>query len=236
MNMNFVVSGDGVFFTEQGEGATAGEPAVFFRLHHCNLACSWCDTPYTWKTKVERQKWSVTEAMQKILNEWEKGGVKDKPPRMVITGGEPLLQQGMITELLKQTELSGWKIEIETNGTVAPSKEPPSEIQFNCSPKLENSGNAKIRRTNPDALSELAKRNTYFKFVVKNEDDIDEILREYIPMLSGVSKERIFISPEGVTSEELDSVIKKVRERVLSEGFILGDRLQIRKHGNKRRT
>lgn len=45
---NFRVSGDGVFYTLQGEGASMGRPATFLRLHHCNLDCSWCDAWYTW--------------------------------------------------------------------------------------------------------------------------------------------------------------------------------------------
>jgi organic radical activating enzyme len=234
--MNFIVSGDGVFFTEQGEGRTAGEPAVFFRLHHCNLACAWCDTSYTWKTNEERERWSVDEAILKICEEWEKSGVKNKPPRLVITGGEPLLQQSMIVKLLNRPEMKDWKIEIETNGTITPSKEIPPDVQFNCSPKLENSGLSKIRRLNAEALFELAKRNTYFKFVVKNEADIDELIKTYEPYIFSVQRNRIFISPEGVTTEALDSVADKIVWRVAKEGYNLGDRLHIRKYGNKRRT
>jgi len=233
---NFIVSGDGVFFAEQGEGRTAGEPAVFFRLHHCNLNCAWCDTPYAWKTNEERERWSMDEAVRKICEEWKKGGVKNKPPRLVITGGEPLLQQSAILELLKRPELKDWKMEIETNGTITPSKEFHADVQFNCSPKLENSGLSKIRRLNPEALFELAKRNTYFKFVVKNEEDIDELIKSYDPYIFSVQKNRIFISPEGITADALDDVIAKIIWRVAKEGYNLGDRLQIRKHGDKRCT
>jgi len=36
------LSGDGIFYTIQGEGISIGQPAVFMRLHICNLACTWC--------------------------------------------------------------------------------------------------------------------------------------------------------------------------------------------------
>lgn len=36
--------------------------------------------------------------------------------------------------------------------------------------------------------------------------------------------------------ETLDKIIKLVRNTVKNEGFTLGDRLQIRKYGDKRRT
>src|SRR5690606_25665181 len=37
-----------IFASLQGEGASAGKPCAFIRLSRCNLACQWCDPPYTW--------------------------------------------------------------------------------------------------------------------------------------------------------------------------------------------
>ena len=37
-----------IFHSLQGEGANIGTATVFLRLAQCNLACSWCDTKYTW--------------------------------------------------------------------------------------------------------------------------------------------------------------------------------------------
>lgn len=249
----FFVSGDKVFFAEQGEGFTAGEPAVFFRLHHCNLDCEWCDTPYTWNKDMkeyheEREKWDMEKAVWEIQMEWENGlkkyqeehkdeERKEPPtPRMVITGGEPLLQAEKIQELLSRPELKDWKIEIETNGTIAPPDDSQGNIQWNCSPKLENSGVPKGKRIKPEALEALKKTNSYFKFVVQDEKDIDEVVTDYLPLLEGVPKDRIYISPEGKSAEALDAVLEKVRARVEKEGFVLGDRVHVRKHGDVRRT
>lgn len=253
---SFIVSGDCAFFTEQGEGVTAGEPAVFFRLHHCNLDCSWCDTPYTWNKNLpeyhtEKEKWNLDDTSSVITDAWEQGMMtrskeisetqdneKKEPnePRLVLTGGEPLLQQKRIVELLKRPEFSDWKIEIETNGTIVPAKELMDRVQFNCSPKLENSGVPQERRIKEDSINVLKTGNTYFKFVVKNEADIDEIVRDYLPLLEGFPRERIYISPEGRDAETLDKIRELVKSKVESEGLTLGDRLQIKKYGDKRRT
>ena len=37
-----------VFYSIQGEGITAGLPAVFVRLQGCSVGCAWCDTKYSW--------------------------------------------------------------------------------------------------------------------------------------------------------------------------------------------
>src|SRR2546428_209032 len=76
--------------TVQGEGPSIGRLGGFVRLGRCNQACTWCDTPYTWDwarydPKVELTEQSVDEVLAKL----DGMGVG----MIVITGGEPLLQQ-----------------------------------------------------------------------------------------------------------------------------------------------
>lgn len=232
-----LVSGDAVFFTRQGEGATMGEPAVFLRTNECNLDCNWCDTPYTWNrthpSYSERTTWTLQRARDEIL-----AATRDGCTRMVLTGGEPLLQQRRLAELAHMPEFTGWDIEIETNGTVVPDAFRGREkLQINCSPKLASSGVARERRIRPEVLRALAEDfRAYFKFVVGGAADLQEIDTEYMPLLAGVSGSRIFVSPEGRTVQRLDEVRNGVSEGVASRGWVLGDRQHIRLFGDRRRT
>src|ERR671911_742595 len=85
------------FDSIQGEGPYAGTPCVFLRLATCNLKCSWCDTKYTWDWEnydisTEIKETSIYEIAEKIYLSNKK--------HVVITGGEPLLQQTILISLL----------------------------------------------------------------------------------------------------------------------------------------
>ena len=61
---------------------------------------------------------------------------------LVVAGGEPLIQQTELNNVLLPLKMEGYYIEIETNGTIPPTNSLLSLAdQWNVSPKLENSGN-----------------------------------------------------------------------------------------------
>lgn len=96
-----------IFYSLQGEGEWTGTPMTFIRLAGCNLNCSFCDTAY------EQPKGMTTQA---IIEE-----VKKNPStRVVLTGGEPLLQP--VGELLEALREDGFAVHLETNGTQALNK------------------------------------------------------------------------------------------------------------------
>jgi len=193
----FKVSGDGAFFTIQGEGESIGKPAVFLRLNLCNLECGWCDTKYTWDRTskefwTEGQDWSY----EKTLLELSRYPTK----RLVITGGEPMIQQERISKFIGL--IPAWEVEIETNGTIAPIAGLATRCQFNVSPKLKNSGNKEQSRLKPEVLQAYnALPKTTFKFVAQSVDDIREI--DAIIAECAIDSKKIIIMPEGRNEESI---------------------------------
>lgn len=240
------VSGDGVFATLQGEGVNAGEPVVFLRLQDCNLHCGrggegWkCDTWYTWdKTTPEYWRESSNKPCGQIASEisdaWDAmhGDKTDKPKRLVVSGGEPLLQQDKLIELFQ--ELPDFKVEIETNGTIVPRDE-LAGVQLNCSPKLASSGNGLHARFRPAALQKIASfPNAWFKFVVTDPGvDMEEVNR--IVEEVQIDPARVFLMSEGSNAERL----VQSDDRLLPIARALGYNMTRRNHifwfGDKRRT
>jgi organic radical activating enzyme len=230
-----------IFASLQGEGPSAGQPCAFIRLSRCNLACVWCDTAYTWRfdddDRPHRSGKTYDRKTNQIrLSALEAARAIDRLAlrRLVITGGEPLLQAPALAELAAL--LPDHAIEIETNGTV----EPPARLdayvdQYNVSPKLAHSGNAAGLALIPDRLHQwAAEPRTVFKFVVASPEDVDEVLalqHEY--RLLG---HRVFLMAEGTDSEVLRDREAWLAPLCLAHGFRLSVRLHIHLYGNTRGT
>lgn len=222
------VSGDGVFFSIQGEGRSLGLPSVFLRLHFCNLRCDWCDTKYTWDKKTpefwqESQDWTIDQAKVEIT--------RFPATRLIITGGEPLIQQKKVVKLVEQ--LPKWDIEMETAGTILPLPQLQERVQFNVSPKLESSGNLKAARYKPQVLRSLNDLpSTSFKFVVQRPEDFTEI--DGIVEDVGLNPTKIIIMPEGSTHEQVRQHGLMVIEEVKARNWRLMPRYHVELWGAER--
>lgn len=97
-----------VFPTIQGEGPLTGRPAVFVRLAGCNLRCNFCDTDFSGGEEFTHEQ--VYENICKHESAYK--------PLVVITGGEPMLQN--ITPLVRELICGGFQVQIETAGTLMP--------------------------------------------------------------------------------------------------------------------
>lgn len=220
-----------IFHSLQGEGARIGTPTVFLRLAGCNLACTWCDTRYTWD-------WERYDHAKEVISlertEVEERILRFACPHLVITGGEPLLQQNELAPLVASLKGQGFHFEVETNGTIIPLPELTQGIdQWNVSPKQSNSGNALERRELPVVLEHFRQLpNAYFKFVITEPSDIDQVCalcRKY-----ELAVERVILMPEGTTVEVLQKRSPWVSEACVREGFRFSTRLHILLWGDKR--
>jgi organic radical activating enzyme len=200
---------------------------MFLRLGGCNLACAWCDTKYAWdwaRYDVKRET-SVLSA-EEIFVRLNVSPVKN----LVITGGEPMLQQRNLKELTTLLHRAGWHTEMETAGTLKPTS---TELvkQYNVSPKLANSGNPLYKRYKPDALRVLAEsRRAVFKFVVSALPDFDEIDR----LVDILKLYPVYIMPEGIDAGLLKERLQMIAESTVARGYYLSQRLHIEVHGVKR--
>ena len=96
------------FVSINGEGMRQGELACFIRFAGCNLRCSYCDTKYSFENPA-----FVDEEIDEIINWVNNQNVKN----ITLTGGEPLIQKGIKELMIKLSKL-GYRIEIETNGSI----------------------------------------------------------------------------------------------------------------------
>ncbi len=128
-----------IFCSVQGEGVNIGKPAVFLRLGLCNLACTWCDTKYTWDWEEYDPKEQIIEMP---LEEVEREILGYNCKYLVVTGGEPMIQQSRLMPLLENLKNKEFFIEIETNGTIVPDQKLVNLIDLGVYPQ-----NCRIRET-----------------------------------------------------------------------------------------
>lgn len=244
MNLTLATDDTGgpeIFASLQGEGPSAGTPVAFVRLSRCNLACVWCDTAYTWRFEgdnrphrdcvaFERRANQVTLSPQEVAAQIAALGQK----RLVITGGEPLLQAGGLAEML--AHLPDVSVEIETNGTVAaPARLDIRVDQYNVSPKLSHSGNPAELALIPERLDAYAADpRAFFKFVIAAPEDVAEVLE--LQRRYRIKPAHIFLMAEGTTSAAQRERQAWLSALCLEHGFRMSDRLHIHLYGDTRGT
>ncbi len=101
-----------IFFSLQGEGVRAGTPNLFVRFSGCNQTCRKethefdCDTEF-----VSGRPMTSAEIISELRQ------LSENCDWIILTGGEPGLQ--VDEELIQVLHDAGYKLAIETNGSVA---------------------------------------------------------------------------------------------------------------------
>ena len=219
-----------IFSSIQGEGPHAGKPSIFLRTALCNLKCVWCDTKYTWDWDNYDYSKEVHELpIEKVIEK-----IKEfEPKHIVITGGEPLIQQNDIASLLSKLG-DDYFVEVETDCTIIPNSALLEHVNhWNVSPKTSNSGNSREAREIPQCYDFFAKlENSVFKFVIENESDlkeIDELITKY-----SIPKNKILLMPQASTKDELNLKKEEIEKIAVAKGMLFSSRLQVEQWGNQR--
>ncbi|WP_031066013.1 7-carboxy-7-deazaguanine synthase QueE [Streptomyces sp. NRRL F-5527] len=208
--------------TFQGEGPSCGHPALFIRLSRCNLTCAKCDTKYTWDwSRFDPRKESTRRSVADLVA-W---AASSPVELVVITGGEPLIQQPRLVPLVRKLLAAGKRVEVETNGTIAPLPELIVEgVRFNVSPKLASFGMEEGKSLVPATLEAFAASDrAAFKFVASTVADLDRIAE----LADAHRLAPVWVMPEGTTAEEIIATTRVLADAVAARHWHFTTRLHV---------
>lgn len=194
-----------IFFSIEGEGIEIGRPEIFIRLAGCNLRCIWCDTKYALQNGKEMSDKEIVEEVRKY------------PCKSVsITGGEPLLQKKELVELVKQLKSLGYRIQINTNGTIFDEEifSLVDLISMDC--KCPSSG----MKSDFDVLEKTKKffdLKTQFKFIISNHEDYNYAKK----IVSYLNPSHVVFQPEWSNREFTAKLVDLVKSGGLNVRIIL---------------
>jgi len=201
----------------------------YFLVKRCGFTLredgkSVCDTPYA-VFEGKKEAMTITQVVKHI----EAFNCK----HIVFTGGEPLLYQKQMHEILS-TLGEEYFVEVETNGTIAPDALIWNRInQFNISVKLKSSNQWKgydEKRINFEVLKIFPTDRSIFKFVCGSEEDKFEIqiISKHIPDIL------VYLMPMGDTREKVLKSLPITMELCLKNGWGFTNRDHILAYDDKR--
>lgn len=153
---------------------------------------------------------------------------------LIVTGGEPLLQQNTLINVVSSLKREGYYLEVETNGTIPPIEDLVSLVdQWNVSPKLENSGNPSSVREVPESFGLFTRlSSSFFKFVIQAESDLNDV-RNFISRYQ-IVPEKVLLMPEGTEQETILDRGRWLASSCIGQGYRFCTRLHILLWGSTR--
>lgn len=220
-------------------------------LKRLPLCKTGCDSYPAWRKECKRfsREYTVSELATKI-EELVPSTSDLCKYHVVFTGGEPLLYQDLLLDLIDKLAYNGCThFTFETNGTVGLKKDfikslnhiiefQDITVTFSCSPKLSISGHSKKETLFPDKVktfNDVVDSELYLKYVIRDEKDIAEV-REFTNAYieSGVYFEDIYLMPEGGTvCNETTLTEQETVNLCIKYGYRYSPRLHLQLFGNK---
>jgi 7-carboxy-7-deazaguanine synthase len=155
---------------ETGPVIPQGAWVTFIRLQGCNLRCDYCDAKDA-QILHHGTEMSINTILSKVI--WDK---------VIITGGEPFLQDCDLAYLIRDLLNSGCTVQVETNGSfeipinVDWQKKRHNKLGFVMDYKLNGADELKrisSKMIEPVLMAKSLKRYpSVLKFVVASEQDV----------------------------------------------------------------
>lgn len=190
-----------IYASIQGESTFAGLPCTFVRTTGCNLRCTWCDTTQAFYGGARMRR---AEVLAQAL--------ATGTQLVELTGGEPLLQPGVIP-LLTELADAGRTVLLETSGEADVSRVDPRVHKIM---DLKAPGSGESQRNHWSNLASITARDE-IKFVLAGREDYEwmrRIIAEYN-------------LPEKTPNLLASTVFGKLRPRDLV-AWVLADALPVR--------
>ncbi|WP_104749977.1 7-carboxy-7-deazaguanine synthase QueE [Helicobacter cynogastricus] len=238
MNLPLVES----FYSLQGEGSCVGQPSIFIRLGGCNFKCAGfgvqsyiegkkvlgCDSAYAIYPNAQ---WQYLNSAQELLDRLPPFN-SDRPPLIVLTGGEPCLhfKNPILLEALEILLKRGHAIWVESNGSVLFEFKPPLDtLRFTLSPKLSFSQEQIPLKPLQNILDHALE--VVFKFVLHCPTDVDEV-QALLARLHFKAPPLVYLMPLATDKHTLQEGLNSLSSVCLAHGYSLGQRLHIQLWGN----
>lgn len=231
------------------EERLAVDPSKYEKYEDLPLVHTGCDSYASWDVRFKhlspmRSISNIVDKIQELLPEGKFGPDK----HLILTGGEPLLgwQRSYIDlfEEMGQREMDLTHVTFETNGTQPLKQElkdwfisneyfPFLDITFSVSSKLPSSGEAWDDAIKPEIIKDYFEHSslTYFKWVVSNLDDYNDVLKAvdayksvFGPRMKDVP---VYLMPAGGTTKYYDENERWVADLCMKNGWRYTPRLQV---------
>lgn len=144
-----------IYRSIQGETSFAGLPCTLVRLTGCNLRCRWCDTTQAFQGGKRMTRAEVIDQ-----------ALATRTQLVLVTGGEPLLQPGVLP-LLRELCDAGRTVLLETSGERDISEVDPRVHRI---VDLKAPGSGESARNRLQNLALLTARDQ-LKFVLADRED-----------------------------------------------------------------
>ena len=244
---NFQCAGFGMPRGQLSEERQAIDPSKYNSYDELPLVHTGCDSYASWDPKFKHlspmlEVSAIVDRMQELLP----GGKFGPDKHLILTGGEPLLgwQKSYIAlfEEMGKRDMNLTHITFETNGTQKLNEDltswflyndyfPFIDITFSVSSKLPSSGEAWEDAIKPEVVQQYFQHSNlvYFKWVVSNEDDYQDILKavDTYSKVCDINAIPIYLMPAGGTTKVYNENEKWVAELAMKNGWRYTPRLQV---------